>query len=117
MDSRDAVENHWLNARSARTTRAIKIQGVSRVLGTPGPDGPSEPGRRGGILSLSGMITSWHRPAPMTGSRPGVVAADAPRNRGDTLRVHGTDRARRPGAARAVRARRAAAAVVPVWSC
>jgi len=56
MLCRDAVENHWLNATRARTTKAIKIQGVNRVFGMPGPDGPSAPERRDLFVSLSGMV-------------------------------------------------------------
>src|SRR6266480_3912744 len=119
MLCRDAVENHWLNATRARTTRAIKIQGVSRVLGMPGPDGPSEPERRPLFLSLSGMVTpSWHRPAPMTGNavdsppeplRRRVASAWTARA---TLMVHGADRPGRPGTPRALRARRLAVVAV-----
>src|SRR5439155_18381958 len=119
MLCRDAVENHWLNATSPRTTRAIKIQGVSRVLGMPGPDGPSGPERRPLFLSLSGMVApSWHRPAPMTGNaaesppeslRPRVPSPWTARA---TLMVHGADRPGRPGTPRALRARRLAVVAV-----
>src|SRR5262249_9215199 len=51
----EADENHWLKATSASTTNAIRIHGVRRVRGASGPGPPSLPGRRGGILSLSGM--------------------------------------------------------------
>src|SRR5207302_10431988 len=119
MLCRDAVENHWLNAIRARTTKAIRIHGVSRVLGMPGPDGPSEPERRPLFLSLSGMVTpSWHAAAPMT-----VDAAESPpeplRRRVPSpwtaraaLVVHGADRPGRAGTPRAFRTRRLAVVAV-----
>src|SRR5439155_13843398 len=99
MLCRDAVENHWLNATRARTTSAIRIQGVSRALGMPGPDGPSEPERRPLFLSLSRILTpSWHPPAPMTGKAadqpqdPLRRRAPSPWTGRATLVVHGADR-------------------------
>src|SRR5438132_14037531 len=119
MLCRDAVENHWLNATRARTTRPIRIQGVSRVLGMPGPDGPSEPERRPSFLSLSGMVApSWHPPAPMTGSaaesppEPLRQRVPSPWTGRATLMVHGADRPGWPSTPRALRARRLAVVAV-----
>src|SRR5437879_11509706 len=119
MLCRDAVENHWLNAIRARTTKAIRIHGVSRVLGIPGPYGPSDPERRPLFLSLSGMVApSWHPPAPMTGNaaesprEPLRRRAPPPRTARATLMVHGADRPGRSGTPRALRARRLAVVAI-----
>src|SRR6266566_4699119 len=119
MLCRDAVENHWLNAIRARTTSAIRIHGVSRVLGIPGPDDPSGPERRPLFLSLSGIVTpSWHPPGPMTGSaaesppEPLRRRVPSPWTARATLMVHGADRPGRSGTPRALRARRLAVVAV-----